>query len=363
MLKSQLERLAQLDVSEKKKIAVLFGGCSSEYEISLQSAYAIMEQIDSSRYELIPIGITKAGEWYFYGGELKNIINDQWFLQDDCIPILFSPSKKLHGFLALWQGKQIEVSLDAAFPVLHGKNGEDGTVQGVLELVGIPIIGCGTLCSALCMDKDMAHRVAAAAGVRVPHSFVLTRKMDAEITLEQSEKIGYPLFIKPVRAGSSFGITKVTERNALPQAIKAAFEHDERVLIEETISGFEVGCAVLGKDKLTIGAVDEIELADGFFDYTEKYTLKTAKIHVPARISAAQAAAIKNTAALIFRAMNCSGFARVDLFLTSGGDIVFNEVNTIPGFTSHSRYPSMMKKCGIPFSELVERLIETEMRK
>ena len=245
---------------------------------------------------------------------------------------------------------------------MHGKNGEDGTVQGLIELAGIPLIGCGTLSSALCMDKDRAHRLVAAADIGIPKSIVLTKQLTNIILQEKTKDLNYPLFVKPVKAGSSFGITKVYERSDLAEAVKLAFEHDNEVIIEENIEGFEVGCAILGNQELIIGEVDEIELSNGFFDYTEKYTLKSSNIHMPARIDDKTAEKIKQTAAIIYRTLGCKGFARVDMFLTPENLIVFNEVNTIPGFTSHSRYPNMMNGIGLPFQELLTRLIEMGLR-
>ena len=247
---------------------------------------------------------------------------------------------------------------DAAVPVLHGKNGEDGTVQGLFELAGVPVIGCGTLSSALCMDKDRAHQLAALAGIRVPRSHVFHSSDDFSRIAQAAEELGYPVFVKPVRAGSSFGITKVSGPEELPAAMEEAFRHDSAVILEETIPGFEVGCAVMGNEELTVGLVDEIALSEGFFNYEEKYTLKTSAIHCPARIPPEKAAEIQAAAKTIYRALDCRVFARVDLFLTPDGEIVFNEVNTIPGFTAHSRYPSMMQGIGISFGELVTRLIE-----
>lgn len=250
---------------------------------------------------------------------------------------------------------------DAVFPVLHGRNGEDGTVQGLFELAGAPLIGCGTLSSALCMDKDRAHRLAALAGVEVPKSFAFGRDAAFDEILKRAGELGWHLFVKPVRAGSSFGISRVKEPQALPDAVREAFRYDSEILLEEAVPGFEVGCAVLGNQTLITGAVDEIELARGFFDYTEKYTLKTSAIHCPARIPEETAGRIQEAARKIYRALGCRDFARVDMFLTPEGRIVFNEVNTIPGFTSHSRYPSMMKAAGIGFSELLTRMIELEV--
>ena len=232
----------------RKQIAILFGGCSPEYSVSLQSAYSVITHIDRKKYTPILIGISNAGDWFKYDGEIEKIPADTWCNEKDCIPVVVSPSRTVHGILTIKNGKIKEMYIDAAFPVLHGKNGEDGTVQGLFELAGIPVVGCGVLSSALCMDKDRAHKLVQAAGISVPQSFVLQNDMDAEIALMQAEEIGYPLFVKPVGAGSSYGITKVTERNQLPAALKLAFSYDNKVIIEECISGFEVGCAVLEND-------------------------------------------------------------------------------------------------------------------
>lgn len=378
--------------TNKKTIGIWFGGCSSEYKVSLESASAVIAHINREKYELVLIGIDQGGDWYLYEGPVEAIAADQWCHPSICSPAMVSPQKHLHGLLVFRENGVERISLDAALPVLHGKNGEDGTIQGLLELAGIELLGCNTLSSAVCMEKDMAHRLAAAAGVNVPKSYLFSfsevrkeleaykaenRKVKAGIgELVAAEKrtcpqlklwdwakeLGYPLFVKPLRAGSSFGITKVTEPRQLYEAVEQAFCHDSLCIMEEAIDGFEVGCAVLGNPRgeaqdLFLGEVDEIELSDGFFDYTEKYTLKTSQIHVPARISREKAQEIKETACKIYQALDCEYFARVDLFLTPQGEIYFNEVNTIPGFTAHSRYPSMMKAAGISFEELLDRLL------
>lgn len=370
-----------------KKIAVLFGGCSTEYPVSLQSAHAVLSHLDENLYEVIRIGITREGGWYRYTGDLACLLDDSWHQrEEELCPAVISPDQNMHGILEWRDGAMKVTKLDAAFPVLHGKNGEDGTVQGLLELAGIPVIGCNMLSSALCMDKHRAHRLVEEAGIRVPKAIVIAKeawelggygaaearegqKGIAKNTWENKRKhiresineIGYPVFVKPVRAGSSFGITKVYKETDLFMAIENAFHHDNEVIVEETIPGFEVGCAVLGKEALTVGRVDEIELTDGFFDYTEKYTLKTSKIHMPARIEKKTEARIQEAAQMIYRALGCSGFARVDMFLTPDGEIVFNEVNTIPGFTSHSRYPNMMKGIGLGFEEILSCLIDLSL--
>lgn len=345
------------------KIAVIFGGCSPEHSVSLQSAYAVISHMDQSKFTPILIGITPEGDWFYFHGDIEKIKNNTWHNSADCIPVVVSPNRSQNVILTVEGNCVGEMLIDAAFPVLHGRNGEDGTVQGIFELAGIPIVGCGTLASALCMDKDKAHMLVQAEGVLVPRSYVLEKNTTIDTILSQAEGLGYPLFVKPIKAGSSFGVTKVFDQKALPAAIKLALGYDDKVIIEENIAGFEVGCAVLGNETLTVGEVDEIELSEGFFDFTEKYSLKTSAIHVPARISADTAKKIKQTAKIIYKALNCRGFARVDMFLSVSGEIVFNEVNTIPGFTAHSRFPSMLKAIGMSFEQVITTAIELAVRK
>lgn len=350
----------------KKTIAVIFGGNSTEYEVSLQSAHSVLENLDGEKYDIIPIGITREGEWYRYRGSYGKIADNTWHRDRSLLaPVAVSQSRSVKGFLELAGGRGGEecagvyttVKIDLAFPVLHGKNGEDGTLQGLFELAGIPVAGCNTLSSALCMDKSRAHMLVSAAGIAVPRAVTFRRYQWEEAFNEAAETLSYPLFVKPVRAGSSFGITRVTRETGLRGAVEEAFVHDDEVTLEEAVEGFEVGCAVLGNETLTVGRVDEIELSDGFFNYTEKYTLKTSRIHMPARIDAETERRIQETAVKIYRLLGCSGFARVDMFLTPSGGIVFNEVNTIPGCTSHSRYPNMLGGIGMSFPEVLDRLI------
>lgn len=343
---------------EKKKIAIIFGGNSTEYGVSLQSSYSVFENINTDKYEVIAIGITREGNWYHYTGNVDNIPANTWFEDPAQLhTVIVSPNRTAPGLLEATDDGYRPLPVDLVFPVLHGKNGEDGTLQGMFELAGIPVVGCNTLSSALCMDKDRAHRLVEAAGIAVPQAVTFNRYGKDAALQQINEKLHYPLFVKPVRAGSSFGITKVAHPQELLSAVELAFEHDSEVIVEENIDGFEVGCAVLGMDELTIGRVDEIELSSGFFDFTEKYTLKSSKIYMPARISAEDEKRIQDTAAVIYKVLGCSGFARVDMFFTPDGRIVFNEVNTIPGFTSHSRYPSMMKGIGLSFAQMLDKLI------
>lgn len=342
----------------KKNIAIFFGGCSPEYNVSLESAYSVIRNLDLQKYKPITIGISSVGKWYLFTGNIEQIKASTWENGTDCFPAVLSPDRGSRKLLVFRHGTLEEIFIDVALPILHGKNGEDGSVQGMIALSGIPLAGCGILASALCMDKDRAHKLVAASGVRVAKSIVIS--CEEEITVAQlfPNAVGFPVFVKPVKAGSSYGITKVQRESELIPAIKNAFCYDNAVILEEYIPGFEVGCAVLGTDHLVTGEIDEIELSQGFFDFTEKYTLKTSAIHVPARISKEKSTEVKETAKHIYQTLGCSGFARVDMFLTPSGEIVFNEVNTIPGFTEHSRYPGMMKAAGFSFQAILDRIIE-----
>lgn len=345
-------------MEKKLKIAVIFGGCSPEYPVSLESAHSVIVNLDREKYEPVLLGITRGGEWFRFLGGAEALEDDSWHLDRSlCIPAVISPDRDLHGVVEFRMNGVRTTRLDAAFPVMHGRNGEDGTVQGLCELAGIPVIGCGTLASALCMDKDRAHRLASLAGVEVPKS-VCFAGLPAQAELEELTRgLPFPVFVKPVRAGSSFGITKVASPAGLRAAVREALRYDREVIIEEAISGFEVGCAVMGCGELTTGRADEIEIQGELFDYKEKYNLITSKIHMPARVDAGTERRIQETAKRIYRALGCRCFARVDMFLEPTGRLVFNEVNTIPGFTSHSRFPNMMRGIGLEFPALLDELV------
>lgn len=345
-------------IMDKIKVAVIFGGNSSEYDVSLQSAHGVISNMNKERYDLILIGITRQGEWYRFNGDINAIINDSWCNESSCVRAIISPDREAHGLIEFHKNENKLTRIDIAFPVMHGKNGEDGTIQGLLQLAGIPVVGCGMLSSSLCMDKNLAHRLVELQGIRVPKAVVFQKGDTEEKLLAGIGQLTYPVFVKPINSGSSFGITKVNEETSLMNAVRLGFLYDDFIIIEETIEGFEVGCAVLGNSELIIGQVDEIELAEGFFNYTEKYSLKTSKIHMPARINQQLAVQVKKTAEIIYRTLGCKGFARVDMFLTPKGEIVFNEVNTIPGFTSHSRFPNMLKGIGLTYQDIIEAIIK-----
>lgn len=341
----------------KKKIAIIFGGKSSEYSVSLESVCSVLSHIDRNEYDVYMIGIGQNGEWKHFEGSIQMIEKDEWY-QEDLHDVMICPSPTKQCLLEVIEGHVYEVNVDAILPILHGKNGEDGTIQGMIQMSSIPLIGCDVLSSALCMDKHRAHELVKVNGIEVPCSLYLENQKAYDFKKKDILKLHLPLYIKPMKSGSSLGICRIESFDDLDDAIKQAFLHDDQVLVEEEVQGFEVGCAVKGIDELKVGRIDEIELSQGFFDFKEKYTLCSSKIHVPARISKDLEIQIQETAKRIYHILGCRIFARVDMFLTPDYRIVFNEVNTIPGFTAHSRYPSMMKEAGVSFQELLSELIE-----
>ena len=351
---------------EKKTIAVLYGGCSSEYGISLNSGYAVLTNIDKDKYDIVPIGITKDGRWFRYDGDAENIKNDKWHEdKEHCSPAYIVPDTAIHGMIELRKEGTAFTRLDGVFPVLHGKNGEDGTVQGLIEMAGIPVMGCGTLASALCMDKYRAHVVAEEAGIAVPKACSIIGRVTDRQLFEAVSDLTYPLFVKPVNAGSSYGISVAETPGELVSALELALQYDNEVIIEEKIDGFEVGCSVIGdgKGNEIVGRVDEIELFNGcFFDYTMKYTGVDSKIHSPGRLDPETEEKVNQAGIKLFRALGCKGFARIDMFLTPEKEIVFSEANTIPGFTSVSRFPKMMAGIGMEYKDVIDKIIEYSFR-
>jgi len=342
----------------KIKVAVVFGGFSPEYEVSLSSAYSVINAINKEKYEVLMIGITKKGQWYRYTGAVENIPNNEWFCDESLIDkVLISPDRG-GGFLVYENGAPVNVHVDIVFPVLHGRYGEDGTIQGLFELAGIPVVGSGSASSALCMDKNRAHKIISLKGITVPESVCFEYIPTNEELLEAVQKLKLPIFVKPIKAGSSIGVSKLDNYADVPEAVKEAFIYDDAVIIEESISGKEVGCSVIGNRDLRTGRVNEIEVSSGFFTYKEKYTLATSKIHTPARIDAESERRLQEAGKIIFEALGCRGYARIDMFLTDNGDIIFSEANTIPGFTAHSQLPKMMNAAGIDYPELVDILLE-----
>lgn len=342
----------------KKTLLVLFGGQSGEHEVSLSSAAAVCSGIDQTRYKLVMVGITKDGEWRAFYGHTDQIKDGTWSNPECSRPICWDVSGRDKFLYIYTKDGRRSMAVDAILPILHGKPGEDGSIQALAELAGIPLIGCDMTASALCMDKDKSHRIVATAGIRVPKSVVVYSPEGASRIAELACLVGYPIIVKPLGGGSSQGISVVKGSKDIIPAIMAALEYDHAVIAEEMIEGFEVGCAVRGRNKIRVSEVDEIELHSDYFDFDEKYHRKKAKIHLPARISPEIKEMVQETAAKVYRALGCRDFARVDMFVTREGDIVFNEVNTIPGFTEFSRFPAMAMYQGMTFKELITCIIE-----
>jgi D-alanine---(R)-lactate ligase len=336
---------------DRLRIGVIFGGCSEEHPVSVKSAQEVAKNLDAEKYEPFYIGITKSGAWKLCDGP------DPHWENGGCRPAVLSPDSSAPGLLVLEQGHYEAISLDLVLPVLHGKLGEDGAVQGLLELSGLPYVGCDVQSSALCMDKSLAYIVARSAGIATPNFWTVTANEDID-----TGRLTYPVFVKPARSGSSFGVSKVSRREELPGAVEAARQYDSKVLIEEAVVGSEVGCAILGNDlDLIAGEVDRIALSHGFFRIHQESDPESgsenATFIVPADIPAESRSLVQETAKAVYRALGCRGLSRVDMFLKEDGAVVLNEVNTLPGMTSYSRYPRMMAAAGLPLTELIDRMV------
>ena len=341
---------------EPIKIAIIFGGCSEEHAISVKSAQEVAKNLDLGKYDPFYIGITRDGVW-----KLCDKPDAQWE-NGNCLPAILSPDRSVHGLLVLEKGQYKTIRLDMVFPILHGKLGEDGAMQGLLELSGIPYAGCDIQSSALCMDKSLAYIVARGAGIATPGFRTLIAKENID-----AEQLVYPLFIKPARSGSSFGVSKVRCKEELPGALETARQYDTKIIIEEAIDGSEVGCAVLGDGSdLIVGEVDQICLSCGFFRIHQEKNpengSENSTIVVPADISAELRLRVQETAKTVYRALGCRGLSRVDLFLRQDGQIILNEVNTLPGLTSYSRYPKMMAAAGLSLAEVIDRIVTLTMK-
>ncbi|MCD7443507.1 D-alanine--(R)-lactate ligase VanA-Sc [Streptomyces lincolnensis] len=333
------------------KVGIIFGGCSEEHPVSVKSAQDVARNLDVVKYEPFYIGITQSGDWRLCDGP-----GSGWE-EGNCRPAVLSPDRRVRGLLVLDQGRYEAIALDVVLPVLHGKLGEDGAIQGLLELSGIPYIGCDIQSSALCMDKSLAYLVAGSAGIATPNFW--TVMADEEI---DPDRITYPVFVKPARSGSSFGVSKVSRKEELLSAVETARRYDSKVLIEEAVAGSEIGCAILGNElDLIAGEVDHIALSHGFFRIHQEDRPETGSDNsvaiVPADIPEESRVLVQEKAKAVYRALGCRGLSRVDMFLKEDGEVVLNEVNTFPGMTSYSRYPRMMAAADLPLAEVIDRLV------
>lgn len=345
----------------KKKIAVIFGGCSSEHEISLLSATSVLQNLPKDKYEAVCLGITKDGRWYLFNGAVEEIKDGSWERNPLNQPAFISPDRNVRGIVVDGKIGFDVIKIDCVFPVLHGKNGEDGTIQGLLQISGIPFVGCRALASADCMDKAVTHTLLSVAGInQAKYLWFYTHKYEAgseKIKLKIDARLGYPIFVKPANAGSSVGVSKVTCEAELDAAVEKAAREDGKIVVEEAIIGQEVECAVLGNEQPEASCIGEIAASAEFYDYEDKYISGTSKLYIPAHLDEAVAEEVRRVAMRAYRMLGCSGLARVDFFVRNGSEVILNEINTMPGFTSISMYPKLWEASGVSYGELIDRLI------
>lgn len=353
---------------EKLRVAVLFGGASSEHEVSLVSAASVIANIPKEKYDVFMVGITREGRWYYYSGGIEQLPDGSWEKDASLIPALLSPDTSCHGLLLLKESGVEHVKVDVAFPVLHGRNGEDGTVQGLLQLAGVPFVGCDSVSSGICMDKALTNTLADAAGIPQAkwlcvHAFDYEQRRE-EYLAEAGERLGYPVFVKPANAGSSVGVSKAKNREELDNGILAAFAHDRKVVLEEAVDGIEVECAVLGNEQPIASVAGEIVPCNDFYDFDAKYLAGTSELFIPARLTQEKQEEVRRAACRAYTVLGCAGLARVDFFVRrSDGAVLLNEPNTIPGFTSISMYPKLFEASGIPYAQLLDRLLTLAMQR
>ena len=326
---------------------MLYGGKSAEHEVSVRSARSILDSLDPERFEAIPVGIDRNGSWYLSPPTLP--------LQEQGEEVSLLPHRP--ELVSIEAGTNRPV--DVVFPVLHGPLGEDGTVQGFLELANIPYVGAGVLASAIGMDKDVTKRLLSVAGLRVaPSRSYISKQVAIEAFEELVEDLGSRIYVKPANLGSSVGVSKVIDRDSYEAGVASAFGYDTKIIVESEIVGREIECSVLGNDHPIASVPGEIRPADGFYSYEAKYLDEGAELIIPADLTDIETEAIQRVAVDSFTAICCSGMARVDMFLRASGEVVVNEINTIPGFTNISMYPKLWEASGIGYEELVSRLID-----
>jgi len=353
--------------NKKIRIGLIFGGRSGEHEVSLSSANAVMSHLDRNKYEVIPIGITKTGAWLLGSDPQKLLATEQG---TDAEPetttsVTLTGDPNVRRLIPLQNGEPLQDNgaLDVIFPVMHGTTGEDGALQGLLEMANVPYVGCGILGSALGMDKEKMKMIFQTMGLPIVDYLTYRRhewERSSEATLDAIEqRLGYPCFVKPVNLGSSVGINKAHNREELEHAMRVAAEYDRKIIIERGINCRELECAVLGNDEPIASVVGEVVASNEFYDYRAKYIDNKSRITIPAAIPQATAEEVRRQAIKAFIALDLSGLSRVDFFLEKEtGQVYINEVNTLTGFTQISMYPQLWQASGIPYSELLDRLIE-----
>lgn len=349
-------------IVKKLSVCVLFGGISPEHEVSLRSAESVLKNMDHSKYNIFPVGITKEGDWIHYTGKDYSLLPaGEWKDYPGNRRTAISP---VHGQgLLCFEGDcVVRERIDVVFPVLHGENGEDGTIQGLLQLAGIPYVGPHVASSAVAMDKTLTKLVAGQAGI--PQAdWLLFRRGELDCHMEHvvsqvEAHFSYPVFVKPAGTGSSVGVTKAADREQLIKGLLSAAVYDEKVMVEEFVPGVEIEVAVMGNESPVASVCGEIDSGAEFYDYEAKYITDTSVAYIPARISEEVAEQVREMAVRVYQAIGCRGLSRVDFFVVDGQKVVFNEINTIPGFTSISMYPKLFAASGIPYPQLIDELIQ-----
>ena len=355
-------------MEKKYDILVLFGGVSSEHDISCISAASVIDNINKEKYSVHTVGITAEGKWLLTDAQSDVIKSGKWEDHPGNRMAVLSPDRSTRGLLIReTDGTFSQQHIDAVFPVLHGKNGEDGTMQGLIEIAGLPFVGPGTCASACAMDKSVTKLIVATTGVAQADYYLTDRYTFSEDPLGETERAEkrfagvYPLFVKPCSAGSSVGVSKAYDRDQLFEAIRIALEEDHKVLIENTIEGREIEVAVLGNRNVRTSVIGEIVPADDFYSFEAKYENAASETRILDDVPEEKKEEIKKAAATVYKAIGCRGMSRADFFLEKDGRVVFNEINTIPGFTAISMYPKLWNECGLSYSELIDQLIMLAM--
>ncbi len=353
---------------KRLSVCVLFGGISPEHEVSLRSAEYVLNCLDVEKYNVFPVGITKGGDWILFTGKDYSMLpTGEWETYPHNRRAAISPVHG-QGLLSFEGDCVVREWIDVVFPVLHGENGEDGSIQGLLQLAGIPYVGPHVSASAVAMDKTLTKLVVDQAGV-TQADWVLVRSSELgshmdRIVADLEQKFQYPMFVKPAGTGSSVGVSKAIDRNALQVALVNAGIYDEKIIVEEFIQGREIEVAVMGNDNPVASICGEIDSGAEFYDYDAKYLTDTSVAYIPARISEDAAELVRELAVRVYMAIGCCGLSRVDFFVSHDCQrVVFNEINTIPGFTSISMYPKLFAASGIPGSQLIDELLKLAMEK
>ena len=350
----------------KLSVCVLFGGMSPEHEVSLRSAESVLNNMDHEKYNVFPVGITKEGNWILYTGTDYSLLpTGQWKTYEGNRRAAISPVRG-QGLLSFEGDCVVRERIDVVFPVLHGENGEDGAMQGLLQMAGIPYVGPHIAASAVSMDKTLTKLVVDHAGVtQAAWQLVRRGELDNHMdnVLDSLEKrFSYPMFVKPAGTGSSVGVSKAAERDGLRDALVGAAAFDSKILVEEFIHGREVEVAVMGNDNPVASVCGEIDSGADFYDYDAKYVTDTSTAYIPARIPEDVEEIVRDAAVKVYSAIGCKGLSRVDFFVTyEDNRVVFNEINTLPGFTSISMYPKLFAASGIPYDQLIDELIKLAM--